>query len=136
MSNKNVNPKIALKLFKVVCQYDSRVACERLVPVWSLPYLLLGYCVICVTYILLNILRTFSLEKRARWYVRELYVKTRQEEKTSWTATTLQLLTGEGKSKDCLRNQEFALTQRNPNKNHQHQIRNALSYVERNQLLI
>ena len=33
MSHKNVNPKIALKTFKVVCQYDSRVACERLIPV-------------------------------------------------------------------------------------------------------
>ena len=33
MSHKNVSPKIALKLFKVVCQYDSRVACERLIPV-------------------------------------------------------------------------------------------------------
>ena len=33
MSHKNVNPKIALKPFKVVCQYDSRVACERLIPV-------------------------------------------------------------------------------------------------------
>ena len=33
ISHKNVNPKIALKPFKVVCQYDSRVACERLIPV-------------------------------------------------------------------------------------------------------
>ena len=33
MSYKNVNPKIALKPFKVVCQYGSRVACECLIPV-------------------------------------------------------------------------------------------------------
>ena len=90
---------------------------------WSLPYLLTGYYL----YFAQHTENVFARETRS--LVRENETK----EKTLLTATTLQLLLGEGQVQ---RNQEFALTQRNPNKNHQHQIRNALSYVERNQLLI
>ena len=90
---------------------------------WSLPYLLTGYYL----YFAQHTENVFARETRS--LVRENETK----EKTLLTATTLQLLLGEGQVQ---RNQEFAFTQRNPNKNHQHQIRNALSYVERNQLLI
>ena len=92
-------------------------------------------CDLCYLYFAQNTENVFARE--TRWLVRERIVRENEtKEKTSWTATTLQLLIGEGQVERLSTNQEFALTQRNPDKNHQQQIRNALSYVERNQLLI
>ena len=112
---ENVQGSVSVRLARGMWTFYSSL--------WSLPYLLTGYYL----YFAQHTANVFARETRS--LVRENETK----EKTLLTATTLQLLLGEGQVE---RNQEFALTQRNPNKNHQHQIRNALSYVERNQLLI
>ena len=87
-------------------------------------------CGLCYWYFAQHTENVFAGETRS--LVRENETK----EKTLGQQQRYSSSYGRGRSKDCLRNQEFALTQRNPDKNHQHQIRNALSDVEHNQLLI
>ena len=136
MSHKNVNPKITLKPFKVVCQYDSRVAWNVLFQFVVIALLITRLlCDLCYLYFAQHTENVFARETRS--LVRERIVRENETRRKKIVASNNVTAPHRGGEVERLSTKSrICLDAKEPDKNHQHQIRNALSYVESNQLLI